>query len=106
MDATRSEAYLRRIGADRPLRADIKALRDLHLRHLRTVPFENLSIHLGEDIILEETLLLEKIVDRRRGGFCYELNGAFAALLESLGFDVTRHSARVFGPDGFGPPLD
>ncbi|MFI6283158.1 arylamine N-acetyltransferase [Streptomyces sp. NPDC051018] len=99
--------YLRRIGADRPEHADAAALRDLQLRHLRTVPFENLSIHLGEDIVLEEKALLAKIVERERGGFCYELNGAFAALLRDLGFDVTLLQARVFGADGrLGIPYD
>ncbi|MGW4200030.1 arylamine N-acetyltransferase family protein [Streptomyces sp. NPDC004726] len=92
--------YLRRIGADRPEHADAAALRDLQLRHLRTVPFENLSIHLGEDIVLEEKALLAKVVGRERGGFCYELNGAFAVLLRDLGFHVTLLQARVFDEGG------
>jgi arylamine N-acetyltransferase len=101
------DAYLRRIGASRPERADADALRDLQLRHLRTVPFENLSIHLGEDIVPEEKALLAKIVDARRGGFCYELNGAFAALLRDLGFTVTLLQGRVFGDEGrLGIPYD
>ncbi|MCX4823007.1 arylamine N-acetyltransferase [Streptomyces sp. NBC_01142] len=101
------DAYLRRIGATRPARTDAAALRDLQLRHLQTVPFENLSIHLGEDIVLEEKPLLAKVVDARRGGFCYELNGAFAALLRDLGFTVTLLQARVFGPGGqLGIPYD
>ncbi|MCP3817666.1 arylamine N-acetyltransferase [Streptomyces sp. A3M-1-3] len=107
MDTRRTEAYLRRIGAERPAHPDAAALRDLQLRHLRTVPFENLSIHLGEDIVLEEKPLLDKIVDGRRGGFCYELNGAFAVLLEALGYRVTRLQARVHTPDGrLGIPYD
>ncbi|MEU9699865.1 arylamine N-acetyltransferase [Streptomyces sp. NPDC047981] len=101
------EAYLRRIGAERPDRADATALRDLHLRHLKAVPFENLSIHLGEDIVLEEKALLDKVVGARRGGFCYEINGTFAALLRSLGFGVTLVQARVFGEGGrLGIPYD
>lgn len=101
------DAYLRRIGATRPERADAAALRDLQRRHLQTVPFENLSIHLGEDIVLEEKPLLAKVVDARRGGFCYELNGAFAALLRDLGFTVTLLQARVFGEGGrLGIPYD
>ncbi|MGW5939791.1 arylamine N-acetyltransferase family protein [Streptomyces celluloflavus] len=98
--------YLRRIGAARPASPDADALRTLHLSHLRTVPFENLSIHLGEEIVLAEQPLLDKIVGARRGGFCYELNGAFAALLAALGYDVQLLSARVFGPDGPGIPYD
>lgn len=101
------DAYLRRIGADRPARADAAALRELQLRHLRTVPFENLSIHRGEDIVLADDVLVAKIVEARRGGFCYELNGAFAALLRALGFTVTLYQARVFGDAGrLGIPYD
>ncbi|MEE4489382.1 arylamine N-acetyltransferase family protein [Streptomyces sp. BE230] len=101
------DAYLERIGATRPARPDAEALRELQLRHLATVPFENLSIHLGEDIVLEEKPLLDKIVADRRGGFCYELNGAFAVLLRSLGFRVTLLQARVHGEAGrLGIPYD
>ncbi|MFH9722088.1 arylamine N-acetyltransferase [Streptomyces sp. NPDC017254] len=94
------EAYLRRIGAERPDREDSDALRELHLRHLLTVPFENLSIHLGEDIVLDEKALLDKVVGAHRGGFCYEINTAFAVLLRGLGFEVSLLQARVFGPEG------
>jgi N-hydroxyarylamine O-acetyltransferase len=106
MDEAWVEAYLARIGLPRPARVDAESLRELQRRHLRAVPFENLSIHLGEDIVLEEKALVEKVVDRRRGGFCYELNGAFGALLSALGYDVTCHAARVFGDDELGPPFD
>jgi N-hydroxyarylamine O-acetyltransferase len=70
------------------------------------VPFENLSIHLNEPISLEEADLVSKIIARRRGGFCYELNGAFALLLEALGADVVRVAARVYGDGRLGPPFD
>ncbi|WP_315987657.1 arylamine N-acetyltransferase [Actinomadura sp. HBU206391] len=100
------DAYLARIGVPRPPSADIDALRELQRAHLATVPFENLSIHLGEPIVLDEPALLAKVVDRRRGGFCYELNGAFAALLTALGYRVTLLSARVFAGDKAGPPFD
>jgi N-hydroxyarylamine O-acetyltransferase len=81
-------------------------LRDLHRAHQMAVPFENLSIHLSEPISLEEADLADKIVRRRRGGFCYELNGAFALLLEALGAQVTRLAARVFAGGRPGPPFD
>ncbi|MFD0021425.1 arylamine N-acetyltransferase [Streptomyces sp. NPDC058382] len=101
------DSYLARIGAPRPGRPDAAALRELQQCHLTAVPFENLSIHLGEDIVLEERALLDKIVARRRGGFCYELNGAFAALLRELGFGVTLLQARVHGAGGeLGIPYD
>jgi N-hydroxyarylamine O-acetyltransferase len=71
------------------------------------VPFENLDIGLGRKIICDENRFLHKIVDERRGGFCYEMNGAFAALLRELGFRVTLLSARVTGSDGNdGPEFD
>jgi N-hydroxyarylamine O-acetyltransferase len=98
--------YLARIGAARPDRADDDALRGLHLRHLLTVPFENLSVHLGEQIVLDEEALVAKIVERHRGGFCYELNGAFAALLAALDYDVALLAARAYGADGLGIPYD
>ncbi len=98
------DAYLARIGAERPARPSDDALHDLHLRHLLSVPFENLSIHMGENIVLDHEALVSKIVDRRRGGFCYELNGAFAALLRALGFEVDLLAARVFLEDGLGVP--
>jgi N-hydroxyarylamine O-acetyltransferase len=71
------------------------------------VPFENLSIHLDEPISLAADDLYDKIVRRRRGGFCYELNGAFALLLTELGYTVQRLAARVYGGEGrLGPPYD
>ncbi|WP_128376729.1 arylamine N-acetyltransferase family protein [Streptomyces cavernae] len=107
MDSAQVGAYLRRIGAAAPARASSDALRALHLAHLRSVPFENLSIHLGEEIVLAEQRLVDKVVEARRGGFCYELNGAFGALLAALGFEVTLLQARVFGAEGrFGIPYD
>lgn len=99
-------AYLRRLGLDDQPTPTLAGLRLLHAAHLRHVPFENLSIHLGEEIVLESDALVTKIVDRGRGGFCYELNGAFAALLAALGFEVTLLAARVHGTDGLGPPFD
>ncbi|MFF3409121.1 arylamine N-acetyltransferase [Streptomyces sp. NPDC002742] len=100
MNSAQADAYLRRIGAQHPAWPTSDVLRELQVRHLRTVPFENLSIHLGEEIVLEEKRLLDKVVGARRGGFCYELNGVFGALLASLGFDVTYLAARVYGDEG------
>ncbi|MBP2037930.1 arylamine N-acetyltransferase family protein [Streptomyces avidinii] len=103
LPASRVDAYLRRIGAERPVSASAAALRDLHLRHLRTVPFESLSIHLGQAIVLEPAALLDKLFGGR-GGFCYELNGAFALLLRSLGYRVELLQARVYAAGG-GPGI-
>jgi N-hydroxyarylamine O-acetyltransferase len=99
--------YLDRIGLEGPLQSDFRTLARLQQAHLDAVPFENLSIHLGEPIDLTLDALVHKIVGRRRGGFCYELNGAFGALLAALGFRVTLLAARVFdGKGGWGPPYD
>ncbi len=107
LDSHARTGYLARIGVAQPPALDVAALRALHRGHQMTVPFENLSIHLGEPISLEEADLLGKLVGRRRGGFCYELNGAFALLLEALGARVTRAAARVHGEGGrLGPPFD
>ena len=101
-------AYLHRIHYRGPLAPTAETLRALHLAHHLAVPFENLDIHLGQPIILDEARFYDKIVRRRRGGFCYELNGLFAALLRELGFDVTMLSARVIDtkPGTIGPEFD
>lgn len=104
MDVTR---YLKRLKYTGPTTPTAETLRQLQLAHLQTVPFENLSIHSQEPIVLNDDALFEKIVVKHRGGFCYELNGLFASLLRSLGFDVTMLSARVANAAGeFGPEYD
>jgi len=92
------ERYLQRIGYSGSTAPDERSLRAIHRAHLISVPFENLSVRAGEPIPLEEEALFEKIVVRRRGGFCYELNGLFASLLERLGFRVARLAGRVGVP--------
>ena len=87
-------SYLQRIKYEGTLEPDATTLRALQIAHLRTVPFENLDIHLRRPITLELERLIDKIVLRRRGGFCYELNGLFASLLENLGFTIELLSAR------------
>ncbi|MGH1489803.1 MAG: arylamine N-acetyltransferase family protein [Acidimicrobiales bacterium] len=100
-------SYLERIAiAELPTTADEATLRRLHRAHLMAVPFENLDIHIGQPIVLDPEPILTKIVEDRRGGFCYELNGSFAALLQSLGFDVTFLEARVHGEGGLGIRFD
>jgi N-hydroxyarylamine O-acetyltransferase len=106
VDSQTAEAYLQRIGVTLPAAADAAGLRSLHRAHQIAVPFENLSIHLSEPITLGEEELVDKIVRRHRGGFCYELNGLFALLLEALGAQVRRVAARVYGDGHFGPPFD
>jgi N-hydroxyarylamine O-acetyltransferase len=95
-----SNSYLARIRLSGPTHPSPETLRQLHLAHLYAVPFENLDISLGRKIVCDEDRFFQKIVQQRRGGFCYELNGAFAALLRDLGFSVTLLSARVSRADG------
>lgn len=105
MDTSR---YLTRIGYSGATAPTIATLRGLHRAHLYAVPFENLDIGHGRPIVLDEAALYDKIVERRRGGFCYELNGLFALLLRALGFRVTLLAAGVYGEQhgSFGPTFD
>jgi N-hydroxyarylamine O-acetyltransferase len=101
------KAYLERIDYHGSLAPTADTLRALQLSHLLAVPFENLSIHAKEPIVLEDEALFTKVVVNRRGGFCYEANGLFAALLRALGFDVAMLSAQVANEAGeFGPAFD
>lgn len=101
------KAYLERINYTGSLTPTAETLRELQVAHLLAVPFENLSIHAKQPIVLEDEALFTKIVERRRGGFCYEANGLFAALLRALGFDVQMLSAEVANEEGgFGPDFD
>jgi N-hydroxyarylamine O-acetyltransferase len=101
------KAYLERINYNGPLTPSPEMLRDLQVAHLLAVPFENLSIHSGEPILLDEDALFTKIVEKKRGGFCYECNGLFAGLLRALGFEVAMLGAGVARPHGgFGPNFD
>jgi N-hydroxyarylamine O-acetyltransferase len=104
MSAFDSAAYLARIGFTGATLPTSETLRRLHLAHLYTVPFENLDISLGREILCDEARFFHKIVNLRRGGFCYELNGAFAGLLRKLGFRVSLLSARVAREDGSASP--
>ena len=99
--------YLKRINYQGSLEPTLQTLQALHETHLLAVPFENLSIHSRQPIILQEEALFNKIVHQRRGGFCYELNGLFAWLLRQLGFQVALLSAEVANAAGaFGPEFD
>jgi len=101
------KTYLERINYYGSFVPTAETLRALQVAHLLTVPFENLSIHAKEPIVLSDEALFNKIVERRRGGFCYECNGLFAALLRSIGFDVTMLSAEVANAEGhFSQPFD
>ena len=91
-----SRRYLERIGIDSIDKPDKKNLDKLVLHHQMAVPFENLDIYDADtDISLEIPTLYDKIVLRRRGGYCFELNAAFMSLLSSLGYDCYAIAVRV-----------
>ena len=89
------ERYLARIGFTAGVRLDLDTLEALQRAHLSTVPFENLDVHRRVEVSTDVEWSVSKIVERGRGGWCFEANGAFSALLEALGFDVARLGAAV-----------
>lgn len=103
-----TEKYLRRIGIeDFHIPVTAASLKLLQRQHLLNVPFENLDIHWKRRILLDTGRFYEKIVETKRGGFCYELNGLFNELLRSLRFRTRLVSARVSdGKGGFGREYD
>ena len=95
-DLPDKEKYLERIGMDSDVKPTKETLDALILAHLRTVPFENLDVcDADTDISLSIPHLYEKIVTNRRGGYCYELNAAFTALLKAVGFECYPIAVRV-----------
>ncbi len=100
--------YLRRIGAEKfDVSANLETLNFLQKQHLLKIPFENLDIHWKIPIVLDTKKFYKKIIEKRRGGFCYELNGLFYKLLEEIGFSSKIISARVACRNGnFGAEYD
>lgn len=102
IEALDIDAYLARIGYSGSLEPTIETLHGLHRSHATAIPFENLEIPLGRGISLDLDNIQAKLIRQRRGGYCFEQNVIFAALLERLGFMVHRYVARV-EPDKPGP---
>lgn len=100
------QAYLTRIGITTINPPTLNFLAKLQLAHLQHVPFENLDVRRGVPIELAYEKLFDKIVTRKRGGFCFECNGLFGWLLRALGFSVTRIAAAVYNGERFGIPFD
>lgn len=86
------DAYLARVGLDR---AGDLSLEALHRAHVTHIPYENLDVRLGREIRLDTDSVFDKLVRRRRGGYCFEMNALYAAVLEALGHTVTRYLGRV-----------
>lgn len=101
------DEYLERLGIGLDRRGpSLEYLAELQAAHLINVPFENLDVFHRRGVSTDVGHSLEKILSRGRGGWCFELNGAFGWLLDKVGFEVQYVSCRVFGADGWGPPLD
>jgi N-hydroxyarylamine O-acetyltransferase len=88
-------AYLVRIGHAAPAKPDLAGLATLHTAHVGAIPFENLDVRWGRGIALDLPSLVAKLVHARRGGYCFEQNGLFAAVLATLGYAVRPLAARV-----------
>jgi len=100
------DAYFARIGYAGPRSATLDTLRAIHALHPRAIPFENLDPLLGFPVSLELPALEAKLIRARRGGYCFEHNTLFRAVLEQLGFAVTTLAARVLwmaAPDAPNP---
>ena len=86
--------YCQRIGFSGELRADLPTVQALMQQQLRTIPFENLDVLAGKPISLEPDDIVAKLIGRRRGGYCYEVNGLFAMVLQVLGIPYQFVAAR------------
>jgi N-hydroxyarylamine O-acetyltransferase len=84
------QAYLDRIGYSGPVAPDLATLKALHRAHLKAIPYENLDVQLGRPVTIDPADAYAKIVTRRRGGWCYEMNGLFGWALGQIGFSVMR----------------
>ena len=95
LSAQQLDQYFTRVGYRGSCDATLGTLRALHRAHLLAIPYENLDIHLGRAITLDPGAMFDKLVNERRGGWCYEMNGVFGRVLETLGFEVRYLSGAV-----------
>ncbi len=92
---TNLDLYLQRLGFSAPPAPTLDTLRQLQLRHTGAFPFENLTTLSGEPVLIDLPSIERKVLHQGRGGYCYELNNLFLALLQALGFDARGISGRV-----------
>ncbi len=96
--------YFNRLGINESTNPDLHLLNTIQHAHLLAVPFENLDIHYGAPILLDIDRFYHKIINKQRGGFCYEINGLLSWLLREIGFETTLISAGIHKENGeFGP---
>jgi N-hydroxyarylamine O-acetyltransferase len=88
-------AYLDRIGHSGSVAPDLATLRAVHRAHLYAIPYENFDVQLGRPVTTDPIAAFDKLVTRRRGGWCYEMNGLLGWALGEIGFDVTRMAGGV-----------
>ncbi len=98
------QRYLERLQLRDVARADAQTLAHLQCAHLHRVPYENLDILMGKPLSLDPESVFQKVVERGRGGYCFELNALFRHLLEALGYSVTSHFARFWQNEPDPPP--
>ena len=98
--STELKAYLARIGYEGVIAPALETLRGMHRAHFVHVPFENLNIQRGIPIVTDHASVFDKVVRRRRGGFCLELSSLFAWALREIGFQVDILGGRVLQPNG------
>jgi N-hydroxyarylamine O-acetyltransferase len=103
MLAVSKTKILNRIGYVGPLDINLNVLTNLQHAYLYSVPFENLDIHDRVKIVLDYDKFYEKIVNKHRGGFCYESNAIFYELLKEIGFDVSIIAARMMTHGAISP---
>lgn len=94
------DAYLQRIHASKQIKHTIETIHYLQEQHMYHIPFENIDVIQRIPIRLDVKEFYQKIVERKRGGFCYELNGLFHWFLQQLGFKNDLIAATVQRPDG------
>jgi N-hydroxyarylamine O-acetyltransferase len=101
------QAYFQRINYTGATEPTLDNLRAIHRAHMMSVPFENLDIHVGRWLVLDENNLFQKFVGERRGGVCYEQNGFFSYMLREMGYDVLRIEANVWNEakQVYAPPM-
>jgi len=90
------QAYFDRIGYQGAVAANAAVLQQLHWLHVSSIPFENLDVLLGRPILLDTSALAAKLVTAKRGGYCFEQNGLFLAVLRAIGFTADAFAARVW----------
>ena len=103
------QAYFDRVGFKGMARPDLATLRALHRGHALSISYENMDVQLGRPVTTDPAAAFEKIVRRGRGGWCYEMNGVLGAVLDDIGFKVTRLAGGVMrsmrGDDAVGNHL-